>query len=131
MLVVPAGHPLTGATLRPRDIAELPLVVPPGGYCLRSGIDTVLAEAGSRQMVVAEITAIDGICEAVRSGVGLSILPARYIVPRAERQGLAVVRLVDPVPRRVVGVVRSVERHACTATRAFHTALEGTAQGMG
>jgi DNA-binding transcriptional LysR family regulator len=128
VLVVPEGHPLAGATLRTSEVANLPLVVPPGGYCLRSGIDAVLAEAGSRQTVVAEITSIEGICEAVRSGVGLSILPARYIVPRAERHGLAVVQLIDPIPHRMVGVVRSSERHACTATRAFLASLRGDAE---
>lgn len=123
VLVVPTEHPLAGAPLRTARVAELPLVVPPGGYCLRRGIDQVLQEAGARQRVVAEIAAMEGICEAVRVGVGVGILPARYIEPRAEREGLAVVPLVDPVPRRTVGMVRSSERHACTATRAFMAAV--------
>lgn len=127
VLVVPRDHPLAGTTLRTGELGALPLVVPPGGYCLRSGIDSVLAEAGHRQTVVAEITAIEGICSAVRAGMGVSVLPARYIVPRAEREGLAIARLVDPVPQRTIGVVRSSARHACTATRAFLRALQDAA----
>lgn len=119
VLVVPGGHPLAGSDLPTRRVSEFPLVVPPGGYCLRSGIDSALEEGGARQRVVAEIAAIEGICEAVRAGVGVAILPARYLEPPGRRQGLGVVRLVDPVPRRSVGVIRSADRHACTATRAF------------
>lgn len=130
VLVVPESHELAGGTLPTARVSELPLIVPPGGYCLRRGIDAVLAEAGARQRVVAEITAIEGICEAVRAGVGLAILPARYIVPRAERERLGVAVLVDPVPERTVGAVRSLERHACTATRAFLAALQA-ASGNG
>lgn len=127
VLVVPRGHALAGAELPTREVGDLPLVVPPGGYCLRQGIDSVLAEAGSRQKVVAEITAIEGICSAVRSGMGVALLPARYILRRAEREGLAVARLVDPVPRRTIGAVRAADRHACTATRAFLQALRAAA----
>jgi DNA-binding transcriptional LysR family regulator len=127
VLVVPRDHPLAGATLRTGELGALPLVVPPGGYCLRQGIDAVLEEAGSRQKVVAEITAIEGICSAVRAGMGVSVLPARYILPRAEREGLAIARLVDPVPQRTMAVVRASARHACTATRAFLRALQDAA----
>jgi DNA-binding transcriptional LysR family regulator len=128
VLVVPAGHPLAGATVRTAEAGEMPLVVPPGGYCLRQGVDAVLAEAGARQRVVAEITAIEGICSAVRAGIGVAVLPARYILPRAEREGLAVARLVDPVPVRTIGAVRAAERHACTATRAFLRFLRDAAE---
>lgn len=123
VLVVPLDHPLAGSELAAAQVADLPLVVPPGGYCLRKGIDAVLDEAGARQRVVAEIASMEGISQAVRSGVGVAILPLRYIEPRAAREELAVVRLVDPVPRRTVGVVRSAQRHACTATRAFMEVL--------
>jgi DNA-binding transcriptional LysR family regulator len=124
VLVVPRGHALAGTTLRTSDLGSLPLVVPPGGYCLRQGIDSVLSEAGATQNVVAEITAIEGICSAVRAGMGLSVLPARYILPRAEREGLATARLVNPVPQRTIAVIRATDRHACTATRAFLRTLQ-------
>jgi len=119
VLVMPADDARAGTTMRTRDVQDVPLVVPPGGYCLRGGVDMALAEAGARQRVVAEIAAIEGICAAVRAGVGCAILPARYIMPRAEREEVSVARLVDPTPRRTVGVVHSVERHMCAASRAF------------
>ncbi len=124
VLVTPDDDARAGTTMRTAEVSDLPLVVPPGGYCLRGGVDAALAEAGARQRVVAEITAIEAICEAVRAGVGYAILPARYIVPRAEREGLGVVRLVDPTPVRTVGVVWSTERHRCAASVAFGRALE-------
>lgn len=136
VLVMPADDRRAGTTLRTRELQDLPLVVPPGGYCLRGGVDAALAEAGARQRVVAEIAAIEGICEAVRSGVGYAILPARYIVPRADRERLALARLVEPTPRRTVGIVRSTERHLCAASAAFldhllHASSAGTRGGLG
>lgn len=130
VLVVPSGDHRAGGEMATGEVGDLPLVVPPGGYCLRRGIDNVLAEAGARQRVVAEINAIEGICEAVRAGVGFAILPAGYIGPRMTREGLGVVRLVDPVPRREVGVVRSTQRHLCAATRAFLEELGGWGSGV-
>lgn len=127
VLVIPADDVRAGTTMRTRELQELPLVVPPGGYCLRGGVDSALAEAGARQHVVAEITTIEGICAAVRAGVGFGILPARYIVPRAEREQLGVARLVDPTPRRTVGIVRCTERHLCAASAAFMQELLGAA----
>lgn len=125
VLVTPGDDARAGMSMCTAEVGDLPLVVPPGGYCLRGGVDAALAEAGARQRVVAEITAIEAICEAVRAGVGYAILPARYIVPRAAREGLGVVRLVDPTPVRTVGVVWSTERHRCAASVAFGRALEG------
>ncbi|HEX6940992.1 MAG TPA: LysR substrate-binding domain-containing protein [Longimicrobiales bacterium] len=126
VLVVPAGHPLAGSTVRVAALAGMPLIVPPEGYCLRAGIDAVLAEAGARSRVVAEVVAPESICEAVRAGLGLSLLPADYVATRAARDGLATARLTDPVPTRTVGLLRRGDRHVCTATRAFIEALRET-----
>lgn len=69
VLVLPMDDARAGTSLRTRALQDLPLVVPPGGYCLRGGVDAALAEAGARQHVVAEITAIEAICAAVRAGM--------------------------------------------------------------
>jgi DNA-binding transcriptional LysR family regulator len=127
VLVTPAGDAHAGTTMRTRELQNLPLVVPPGGYCLRGGVDAALAEAGATQHVVAEITTIEGICAAVRAGVGYGILPARYILPRSEREQLGVARLVDPTPRRTVGVVRHKARHLCAASAAFMENMKSAA----
>lgn len=131
VLVTPGDDARAGQSMCTAELGDLPLVVPPGGYCLRGGVDAALAEAGARQRVVAEITAIEAICEAVKAGVGYAILPARYIVPRAEREGLGVVRLTDPTPVRTVGVVWSTERHRCAASVAFGRALGGELPALG
>lgn len=123
VLVVPIDDPRSGTSMPTRDVADIPLIVPPGGYCLRSGINTVLVEAGARQNVVAEIAAIDGICAAVRCGIGCALLPAHYVLPRAAREGLGVVRLVEPMPQRMIGVLGSTERYMCAATAAFAAEL--------
>lgn len=123
VLVVPADDPRAATSMATGQVADVPLIVPPGGYCLRQGVNDVLSEAGARQNVVAEIAAIEGICAAVRSRMGCAILPARYVIPRAQREGLGVVRLIDPTPRRRVGFVASTQRYVCTATAAFTAEL--------
>lgn len=127
VLVVPADDGRAGTTMPTRALQDLPLVVPPGGYCLRGGVDAALAEAGARQRVVAEITAIEAICAAVRARIGYAVLPAGYIVPRAAREQLGIARLTDPTPRRTVGVVHSKARHLCASSRAFLQELERAA----
>src|SRR5690606_19324185 len=131
VLVTPGDDARARQSMCTAELADLPLVVPPGGYCLRGGVDAALAEAGARQRVVAEITAIEAICEAVKAGVGYAILPARYIVPRAEREGLGVVRLTDPTPVRTVGGGGSTERHRCAARVAFGRARGGELPALG
>ena len=46
-LVVPEAHPLAGQTVQLTNLAGLPLIVPPDGFCLRMGIDLALSEMGA------------------------------------------------------------------------------------
>lgn len=100
-------------------LAGVGLVLPPAGFCLRRQVEDALAAAGTEPRVVAEISAVDGIWDAVRAGLGASVLPERYVASRRDREGLSVVGLCGPTPRRAIGVIRRSDRHACLATRAF------------
>ena len=118
LLVVPEDHPLAGRICPAGVLPELSLIVPPGGYCLRDGIDEALAESRSRPRIVAEMSAVESILGAVRAGLGVTMLPAAYMRRPSWVSGLATVR-IDPPPRRTVGVVRNGNRHLCLASRAF------------
>ena len=68
VLVLPATHELAGGHVTLEQAAALPLIVPPRGYCLRSGIDDALLSEGASARVVAEFSAPGSVCEAVRAG---------------------------------------------------------------
>ncbi len=118
LLVVPEDHALAGSTCPAAMLPELPLIVPPGGYCLRDGIEQALAQSRSRPRIVAEMSAVESILEAVRAGLGVTMLPAAYLRRPVGVAGLATAR-IDPAPRRTVGLVRNNGRHLCLASRAF------------
>ena len=128
VLVVPEGHALAGGTVRPSELADLPLIVPPDGFCLRTGIELALSGAGGPARIVAEMSATESICEAVRASLGVTLLPRAYIERRGAALGLASARIAPPAPVRTVAALRRADRHQCLATRAFLAALTGRAK---
>ncbi|SRR5690606_4464847 len=128
VLVVPEGHALAGQTVSPAELADLPLIVPPDGFCLRTGIELALSEVGAPARIVAEMSATESICEAVRAALGVTLLPRSYIERRAATLGLATARIAPPAPVRTVAAIRRADRHLCLATRAFLAALTGKAK---
>lgn len=122
VLVVPEGHHLVGAVVGVEELSELPLIVPPEGFCLRVGIGAVLGPALGKSYeggVVAEISSVESICAAVRSGLGVTLLPRGYLERVGDLAGLDLVSLAPATPWRSVGVIRRSDRHLCLATQAF------------
>jgi len=128
VLVVPEGHALAGRTVSPAELADLPLIVPPDGFCLRTGIELALSGVGAPARIVAEMSATESICEAVRAELGVTLLPRAYVERRAAALGLAMARIAPPAPVRTVAAIRRADRHLCLATRAFLAALTGRAK---
>ncbi|HEY8468412.1 MAG TPA: LysR substrate-binding domain-containing protein [Longimicrobiales bacterium] len=126
VLVLPEGHALAGRTVQLAELAGLPLIVPPDGFCLRAGIDLALSEVGVPPRIVAEMSAPESICEAVRALLGVTLLPRSYMERRGGA-GLATARIAPPAPVRTVAAIRRADRHLCLATRAFLAALTGRA----
>jgi LysR family transcriptional regulator, cyn operon transcriptional activator len=118
VLVVPGGDPRAGGTIELAAIGDLGLIVPPNGFCLRSGIEEALMRASCAPRIVAEVSALESICEAVRAGLGATLLPLAYTRRSGVMSGLDVVRL-SPTPRRTVATLRHTDRHLCLASRAF------------
>lgn len=129
-LVLPAGDPRAGRTLAMAELAGLPLLLPPEGLCLRTGIDRALQAAGvGAGNVTAALAAPESLVHAVRAGLGATLLPAAYLAA-ADRRGIATARLTDPTPVRTLGIIRRADRHLCMATRAFMGLLRETAEQL-
>ena len=105
--------------VRMRDLATLPLILLPNDYCLRKMIEAECAVVGVRPQVSVEMTSPEGILEAVRQGVGLTILPELFVRHRIRGSMLRVIELYDPVPKHDVGVVSLAHRHLGKAAQEF------------
>jgi DNA-binding transcriptional LysR family regulator len=79
-------------------LAERPLVLVPAGTFTGEIIHDACREAGFRPRVVLTLSSAEALCEVVRAGLALTILPAGYL--RASDPDLRAVRLKDPTPRR-------------------------------
>ncbi|RMH37169.1 MAG: LysR family transcriptional regulator [Nitrospirae bacterium] len=123
----PTARPL-GTRAKMSTLANLPLVLMPTDYCLRSMIETSCAHVGIRPNVSIEMTAPEGILEVVARGAGWTILPELYVRHANKGMSLQVVRLYDPVPRHAVGFASLAHRYLGPSAHAFmalcHTALE-------
>jgi len=114
-LVAPADFSFPRRRIQMRQLAEFPLVLFPGDYCLRKMIETECAKAGVRPKVVVEMTSPEGILDAVRHGIGLTVLPELYIHQQIRNSGLRSIALYEPVPRHTVGVAYLANRHMSRA----------------
>jgi LysR family cyn operon transcriptional activator len=104
--VVRASDPLARrrqvplSELRQRPLVLVPLTSPTGVL-----IHAACASAGFAPLVRLTIDSGEVLRALVRSGVGLTILPERYLA--GPESGLRAVRLVRPTPRREVLVLRA------------------------
>jgi LysR family cyn operon transcriptional activator len=118
-LVGSSRFPLPGRRMRMKDLAALPLVLLPSDYCLRKMIEAECAEAGVRPHVSVEMTSPEGILDAVKQGVGLTILPELYVRQRLGGTNLRIMDLYEPVPRHAVGVAYRAHRYMSKAAQEF------------
>jgi len=82
-------------------LAERPLVLVPGGTFTGEIIHEACRAAGFAPRVVLTLSSAEALCEVVRAGLALTILPAGYLRrPDSGAAALVAVRLKDPTPRR-------------------------------
>ncbi len=81
-----------------------------------------LREGGAVPRVAVEMSAIEGILATVRKGGTASVLPALTL---REAQGVRMIRLTDPTPRRTVGLHWHRTSYRCASTRAFAEEVTG------
>lgn len=119
VLVAPARDRTLPRRVRVRELAHLPLILMPADYCLRRMIEAECARAGVQPQVLTEMTAPDGILEAVRHGAGLTILPEYYLRRHLPAGALRLIELYAPVPRHPVGLIHQEGRHLGLPARGF------------
>jgi LysR family transcriptional regulator, cyn operon transcriptional activator len=86
------------------ELAERALVLVPAATFTGEIIHEACRAAGFAPRVVLTLSSAEALCEVVRAGLALTILPAGYL--RRSDPELVAVRLKDPTPRRDLWVVR-------------------------
>jgi DNA-binding transcriptional LysR family regulator len=85
-------------------LAERPLVLVPGSTFTGEIIHDACRQAGFAPRVVLTLSSAEALCEVVRAGLALTILPGGYLRPTDPE--LCAVRLRNPTPRRDLWLVR-------------------------
>ena len=117
--ILPSRHPLCGkATLSLRELRNEVFVSLPTGSGLRKQIDSVATANG---IVLKHSTVVEQfgtLFDFVAANVGISIVPASALPPRAPR-GVVVKRLVSPTLVRRIGILRLKNRALTPAATGF------------
>jgi DNA-binding transcriptional LysR family regulator len=85
-------------------LAERPLVLVPSSTFTGEIIHDACRQAGFAPRVVLTLSSAEALCEVVRAGLALTILPGGYLRPTDPE--LCAVRLRNPTPRRDLWLVR-------------------------
>ena len=116
--VVAADHRLARRRqLRLRDLSSQPLALLSPKYCTRQLIDRAFAEAGVQPELRVEMNSVASILSTLRQTQLMSVLPSSALCQRA--QGLKAIPLVEPAPRRTIGLVWLRGTDRCAAALAF------------
>jgi LysR family cyn operon transcriptional activator len=132
VLVVGPKHPQAGRKSMPmRELPKLPLVLLTPEFGARQFVDRFFSDNSLHAHVVLEMNAIEPILATTRDSGLATVLAAGAIV---ETEGLKIVRLTEPQPKRTVGILwRRNGHHSAAAQRmaemikAAYSAKEKTA----
>lgn len=113
---------LDARPLRPRELAETPLVVSPPGTSTRTLLEQALGAVGVTPRIAVEIAAREAIVPLVLSGAGAALLPAP-LAREAHRRG-AMMRAARPAITRRIGLIYR-ERLLSAPARAFLELADG------
>lgn len=115
VLIVGARHSHAGRKSMPmRELANLPLVLLTPEFGARQFVDRFFAEARLEPHVVLEMNAIEPILATIRDSGLASVLSSGAIV---DATGLNIVRLIEPVPKRTVGILWRRNGHRSAAAQ--------------
>jgi DNA-binding transcriptional LysR family regulator len=121
-VVVPQGHPFARRRSVPfASLAGERLVLVPESSFTGAVIGEAFAQARVVPNVVMAIASTEALCEAVRRGVGITVLPDGYRVRPDYR--LKAVALREPTPMRDVELVTLGDEHSTPAARAFRSLI--------
>jgi DNA-binding transcriptional LysR family regulator len=118
VVIVRRGDPLAQRRPLPvRALADRPLALVPADSHTGRVIYAACAEAGFAPRVKVTLDSGEALREAVRAGIGITILPERYLPPHDT--GLVSVPLRSPRPSREVLLLRPRTTTASAAVEAF------------
>lgn len=120
LMLIGRADQLDGDSDRPvpmAEIAQMPLVVPSPPHSLRLRIDRTAADCGLELRVALEVDALFSMIEAVRQGLGVTILPG-CAAQRDIAEGLLTARRIDdPGMSQTLYVATASQRPAAVASR--------------
>lgn len=118
VLLAPNGL-VINQPLKPRDLVQLPLILPSPAHGLRNLLDGWARGNGINLCAKVELDSYANIKTLVEQGYGCSVLPLHAVVESANAGLLQLVRFVENVPRRNVFLVRDISRPASYASDAI------------
>lgn len=117
--ILPSRHPLRNkSTLSLRELRNEVFVSLPTGSGLRQQIDSVATASGIALKHSTVVEQFGTLYDFVGANVGISIVPASALPPRAPR-GVIVKRLVSPPLVRKIGILRLKNRPLTPAATGF------------
>jgi LysR family cyn operon transcriptional activator len=118
--VVGTNHALANRRqLRIRDLAKYPMALLAQKFCTRQLIDCSMAEAGVQADVKVEMNSVDRILSTVQRTDLVTLLPTLALCQRDT--GLKAIALIEPTPRRSVGLLWLKNAQVRAAAQAFAT----------
>lgn len=119
MVIVAEAHPLAGrGQIEVRALRDESFMLLSSAFCTRRLWDACAQAAGIQPRVVAEMNTINGLLAAIRQTAAATVLPA-LALSGDQHGGLQGLRLINPTPRRTVGLLRRRNGYQCAATRTF------------
>lgn len=130
VLIVAARHPWARRQrVAVRELHQQPLALLSTSFCTRRLWEACAARAGAQPRVVVEMNTVSGLLAAVQQMQSATILPALALAGAAAH-GLTGVALVDPTPRRTVGLLQRRNGHRSAAMQAFARELRAQAREL-
>jgi DNA-binding transcriptional LysR family regulator len=113
-----------------RDLAKFPLILPSTDFGLRGGIDRAVRNAGIELDVAIEANSLHVQRSLIRAGVGYALLPSSVALRDAGREFVAA-RIVDPPIFRRIGLgTATMRRRPLTARCAAETMVEEIGESL-
>ena len=118
-LAVPMDHPFANEQqIEMRALENEPTILLPKNYFLRQLIDSYCSEIGIALKPTLEMTTMESLTQMVSEGIGMTILPAPYLDYKNNNY-IGNVKLINPTPKREIGLIYRKNKFMCTATKAF------------
>jgi LysR family transcriptional regulator, carnitine catabolism transcriptional activator len=119
--VVPCDHRLARRSrVRLREFIDHPLITTVQGTSIRTALERAWLECGHTLHVTHSVTQHHTVVAMVAAGLGVALLPSLIV---SQREGVAVLTVVEPQITRDVGVIRRKGETLSSAAREFVASL--------